>query len=61
MVMKAYMSPPLWLAIGFLTGWIHREPTIPNIFVLILWGFALCGMVVWILRDIETPPKITEE
>ncbi len=51
-----YLSPPIWLGLGFLTGWVYVKP---NPIIAILWAIALYAMVLWIMRDVETsaPPS----
>ena len=54
---KLYMSPPVWLVIGVLTGWVHVKP---GLVISLVWGAALYGMVIWIMRDVKTRPSPEE-
>lgn len=49
--MKPYASPPLWLMLGFLSGWLYAKP---SLLLGIVWGVALLAMLSWIMGDVET-------
>lgn len=48
--MKPFMAPPIWIAIGFLTGWLYAKP---NPLLAIVWATTLYTMTLWIMRDVE--------
>lgn len=48
--MKPYGPPPLWLMLGFLSGWLYARP---GLILGIVWGVAHFAMVIWILQDVE--------
>lgn len=48
--MKPYMSPPLWVMLGFLSGWLYCRP---GIVISVVWSAAYFGMLMWIMREVE--------
>ena len=47
--MKLYLSPPIWMGLGFLTGGLHFKP---GIAIALVWAVAHLGMLTWIMRDV---------
>jgi hypothetical protein len=47
---KPYESPPLWIMLGFLSGWLYARPSLA---LGIVWGIAHFAMLTWIVRDVE--------
>lgn len=48
--MRLYQTPPFWLVIGYLTGWVHFRP---GLISGICYATAIFGMVIWITIDIN--------
>ncbi len=51
--MKPYAPPPLWMILGFLTGWVYAKPGILNV---VVWATANYAMLVWITHDVGHSP-----